>query len=85
MDPTTLQMPKLKLLRIKPGSQDFPVDIDENETVGGLQKKIKKTRAPAFDALTADMLTLYRVNVDISDDKYYHMLVFYRVQKKPPP
>ena len=68
-------MPKLTLLCINPGSPDFPVNIDENETVDDLKKKIKEASAPAFDALRADMLTLYRTNVDISDDKDYHRII----------
>ena len=68
-------MPGLKLLCIKPGSEGFLVNIYENETMGDLKRKIKEACAPEFDALRADMLTLYRINVDIFDDKDYHRII----------
>jgi hypothetical protein len=40
----------------------FPVKIAKNETVGTLKKAIKDEKKPAFDHLTADSLSLWKVS-----------------------
>jgi hypothetical protein len=56
-----------KLFCFIPGDKcEFPVDIDETQTVGDLKKKIKEEKALKLNAFDAAELTLYKVNVDIS-------------------
>lgn len=58
---------KYKMYCFLPGdSTVFEVKILETGTVAGLKKKIKKEKK-IFDAVDADELTLYRVNIDASD------------------
>ena len=45
----------------------FPVDIDENMTVGHLKDAIKEKTKPGLDRFAAHALTLYKVNIDMSD------------------
>ena len=48
-------------------STAFPVKIDETQTVGELKKFIKKETEPDLDGVAAHRLTLYKVNIDMSD------------------
>ena len=51
------------------GAEDtFPVKIKGAQSVGELKDEIKKKKEPRFNGLAADELTLYQINVDISDD-----------------
>ena len=69
-------MSKLKLLCITPGDDEtFPVDIDKTQTVGDLKTKIKEAMAPDLDTIMAFKLKLYRINVDISDDKNHDRII----------
>jgi len=50
----------------------FSVEINEAHSeahsVGKLKQEIKKTKAPDFNDVATDNPTLYKINVDISDD-----------------
>ncbi|KAF9314535.1 hypothetical protein BG003_004083 [Podila horticola] len=39
-----------------------------SETVDGLKKEIKHQKAPGFDDIAADELTLWRVSIPVADD-----------------
>jgi hypothetical protein len=56
--------------------RDFPVDIDENKTVGDLKDEIKKKNAQIFANVDAWALTLYRIDVDVPADinKYNNII-----------
>ena len=49
----------------------FPVDIDNGLTVGHLKSKIKAEKTQALASIQADVLTLYQINVDGSDEDEY--------------
>ncbi|KAF9974932.1 hypothetical protein BGZ75_000672, partial [Mortierella antarctica] len=49
-------------------SKAFSIKIHLDDTVDDLKKLIKTEQAPAFDNLTANSLTLWKVSVPISDD-----------------
>ena len=59
------------ILCIQPGSDPFLVGVDMTMTVFHLKQIIKAIRAPALDAIPADALELYKINVDISSDDEY--------------
>ncbi|KAF9136473.1 hypothetical protein BG015_003122, partial [Linnemannia schmuckeri] len=46
-------------------SKAFPVSIPSAESVGELKKHIKVEKAPRFDDLAADELTLWRVSIPV--------------------
>ncbi|KAG0285780.1 hypothetical protein BGZ97_007676, partial [Linnemannia gamsii] len=46
----------------------FPVPISSAETVGELKDKIKTKKAPRFDDVAADELSLWRVSIPDDDD-----------------
>jgi len=50
-------------------SNAFPVEIESSKTIGDLKKLIKTEQAPAFDDITANNLTLWKVSLSISDDE----------------
>jgi len=65
---TPPEMP-YKLFCLIPSSKSvFPVDIDENQTVGDLKDEIKKKQKPELDTMAAAALRLYKIKVDISND-----------------
>ena len=49
----------------------FPVDIDNGYTVGHLKNKIKAMKTQALASIEADVLTLYRIDVDGTDEDEY--------------
>lgn len=49
--------------------------IDETKTVGHLKDEIKKEMEPVFDGLDAHALTLYKINVDVSDESKYREII----------
>ena len=51
-------------------SSPFSAEIDETHTVDDLKWKIK-TKKAKLDSVAADALTLYKINIDISDDDNY--------------
>jgi Crinkler effector protein N-terminal domain len=53
---------------VSDGTTPFPVAIDETQSVGELKKAIKKETKPGLDAFAPHELTLYKINVDISND-----------------
>jgi hypothetical protein len=59
-------MPFTLLCLIPDSKSVFPVDIDENKTVGHLKKEIKKETEPEFNAFAAHALTMYKAHIDIS-------------------
>jgi hypothetical protein len=50
-------------------STSFPVKIESNETIGELKKAIKTEKAPRFDDVAADELTLWRVSIPVAPKK----------------
>jgi len=52
-------------------SSPFSVEVDETHIVYDLKKRIKTEMAPTLDTVDADALTLYKINIDISDDEVY--------------
>ena len=53
------------------GKPAFVVNIDETRTVASLKVAIKAVKAPELDHIAPDNLTLYRVNLDGSDEPEY--------------
>ncbi|KAF9321514.1 hypothetical protein BG006_002609 [Podila minutissima] len=49
-------------------SNAFPVDIMPSKTIGDLKDLIKTKKAPRFDDVAADELTLWHVSVPDDDD-----------------
>ncbi|KAF9304398.1 hypothetical protein BG003_001713, partial [Podila horticola] len=56
------------LVEGEPTSNAFPVDIVPTKTIGVLKDFIKTKKAPRFDDVAADELTLWRVSILITDD-----------------
>ncbi|RUO96813.1 hypothetical protein BC936DRAFT_141416, partial [Jimgerdemannia flammicorona] len=54
------------LLHGDPVENAFPIDITTSKLVGHLKDKIKEKKAPYFNHIAADELTLYRVNVSVN-------------------
>ncbi|KAF9274677.1 hypothetical protein BGZ68_000438 [Mortierella alpina] len=52
----------------EPTSHAFPVKTSADDTIGDLKKLIKTEKAPRFDDVAADELTLWRVSIPIPDD-----------------
>ena len=52
------------------GNTPFSITVNETQTVHYLKGEIKK-KAPEFNNFDDCMLTLYKINVDISDDDKY--------------
>ncbi|KAG0298008.1 hypothetical protein BGZ97_004183 [Linnemannia gamsii] len=50
-------------------STSFPVKIESNETIGELKKAIKTEKAPRFDDVAADELTLWHVSIPVAPKK----------------
>ncbi|KAF9287535.1 hypothetical protein BGZ68_001691 [Mortierella alpina] len=50
-------------------SNAFPVEIEPSKTIGELKKLIKTEQAPAFDDITANSLTLWKVSLSIPNDE----------------
>ncbi|KAG0334980.1 hypothetical protein BG000_007897 [Podila horticola] len=46
----------------------FSVRMPYSETVDGLKKEIKHQKAPRFDDIAADELTLWCVSIPVADD-----------------
>ncbi|KAK3836304.1 MAG: hypothetical protein J3R72DRAFT_477166 [Linnemannia gamsii] len=46
----------------------FPVEIESSKTIGDLKDLIKTKKAPRFEDIAADELTLWRVSIPINDD-----------------
>jgi len=53
----------------------FLVEIDETESVDQLKKDIKQTAEPRFAAFAAVQLTLYKIDVDPTDENTYIPIV----------
>ncbi|KIM72350.1 hypothetical protein PILCRDRAFT_93498 [Piloderma croceum F 1598] len=47
----------------------FPVEIAKTKTVGGLKKAIKGEKMHAFDGIDADLLDLWKVEIDLKKDQ----------------
>ncbi|KAF9919518.1 hypothetical protein BGZ67_001991, partial [Mortierella alpina] len=56
-------------------SHAFPVKVSLDDTVGDLKKLIKSEQAPAFDDITANSLTLWKVSIPIVADKHKAILL----------
>ena len=46
-----------------PTKHAFPVEVSENDTIGKLKELIKTKKAPEFDDIAADKLTLWQVDI----------------------
>ena len=61
-----------KIFCIIPGHHAaFSVDIKKTRKVDCLKKKIKKENAHALATIDATGLTLYQINIDVSDEEKY--------------
>ncbi|KAF9286950.1 hypothetical protein BGZ74_001200 [Mortierella antarctica] len=49
-------------------SSIFPAKLSSDESIGDLKELIKTKKAPRFDDVAADELTLWRVSIPITDD-----------------
>jgi hypothetical protein len=67
---------------IKGHNNPFPVDIEENQTVGDLKKAIKEEDPHAFADLDADALILYPIEVHDGDDIAKTVTT---IMQEPPP
>src|SRR3982074_2541963 len=56
------------VVRGEPARCTFAVDIDKNKLVSHLKELIKEKTQPEFDAVAADELTLWKVNIPDDDD-----------------
>jgi len=52
----------------------FPVKINKTQSVAELKKAIKKDKKKDFNDVDANNLTLYKIEVDISDDTKYEAI-----------
>jgi Crinkler effector protein N-terminal domain len=66
--PTSTAMPRTIGCFVIGGITPFSVTIDETQSVDELKGAIKKKKEPELDAFAADRLTLYKVDIDGSDD-----------------
>jgi hypothetical protein len=67
---------------IQDHNNPFPVDIEENQTVGDLKKAIKEEDPHAFADLDADDLILY--HIEVPDDENMANNVTAIMQEPPP-
>ncbi|RUS34329.1 hypothetical protein BC938DRAFT_481167 [Jimgerdemannia flammicorona] len=58
------------LLQGDSAEQAFPVDITTSKFVGHLKDKIKEKKAPYFNHISADELTLYSVTVSVDNSDW---------------
>ncbi|KAG0222430.1 hypothetical protein BGW42_006607 [Actinomortierella wolfii] len=63
-------------------SNAFPVDIESNKTFAHLKELIKAKKAPRFDNIAADELTLWSVSIPASDDDDNARILLDDVSKK---
>ncbi|KAI8360927.1 hypothetical protein B0O80DRAFT_145818 [Mortierella sp. GBAus27b] len=63
-------------------SNAFSVKIPASDTIDGLKKLIKAEKAPRFDDIAADELTLWKVCIAIPDDEEIHILLDRLNEKK---
>ncbi|KAK5796968.1 hypothetical protein F5H01DRAFT_418781 [Linnemannia elongata] len=63
-------------------SNAFPVEIESTKTIGDLKKLIKAEKAPRFDDVAADELTLARLHHDDDDNDLPVLLDSVPVKKK---
>ncbi|KAF9276056.1 hypothetical protein BGZ68_010294 [Mortierella alpina] len=68
-------------------SRAFSVKIQPDDTVDDLKKLIKTEQAPAFDDVTANILTLWKVSLSIPDDEEETSIILDALsdKKKLPP
>jgi hypothetical protein len=64
------------LVGFKPGDKSiFSVNIDSNKSVDQLKKEIKTSLDPKLKDVATNDLTLYKVNVDMSDYNQYDQII----------
>ncbi|KAH7055029.1 hypothetical protein BKA57DRAFT_452799, partial [Linnemannia elongata] len=63
-------------------SNAFPAEIESTKTIGDLKKLIKTEKAPRFDDVAADELTLWRVSISDDDDNDLPVLLDSVPEKK---
>ena len=63
------------LVHGEPIANTFPVKISRHDTIGDLKKLIKEEKAPEFDDVATDKLTLWRVNIRDDDNDGIQQLV----------
>lgn len=51
-------------------SSVFPVKLPMDDSIGDLKKLIKTEKAPEFDDIAADKLTLWRVSISVATNKH---------------
>jgi len=67
-DPMTNQITLFCLVKGESIDAAFPVEIDQEGTVGSLKKLIRSEMAPDLDSLAAKNLTLWAVSIPTNDD-----------------
>ncbi|KAF9308167.1 hypothetical protein BGZ91_007932, partial [Linnemannia elongata] len=51
-----------------PSSRTFEIEVSATRTIAHLKDLIKTKQTPAFDDITVDQLSLWRVSVAVTDD-----------------
>ncbi|KAF9274327.1 hypothetical protein BGZ88_003110, partial [Linnemannia elongata] len=65
-----------------PSARAFPIKVTLADTVGDLKDLIKTNQTPAFDDITPDQLTLWRVSIPDDDDSDLPVLLDSVPEKK---
>lgn len=65
-----------------PSARAFPIKATFADTVGDLKDLIKTNQKPAFDDITPDQLTLWRVSISITRDNSEIPILFNNIAKE---
>ena len=63
------------LVHGEPATNAFPIEIDENKTVGTLKKLIKSEKENDFHDIDANKLRLWSISISINDTSVLEELV----------
>ena len=64
------------VVRGEPASNAFEVEIEKNKSISALKELIKAKKAPEFDDVAADKLTLWAVSIHEDDEERLKTLDF---------
>ena len=70
------------LVHGEPVANAFPIEIDENKTIGTLKELIKLKKVPEFNDIAADKLRLWSVNIPVNDTSALEELVLENNEEK---
>ncbi|KAF9091892.1 hypothetical protein BGX23_004802, partial [Mortierella sp. AD031] len=73
---------KRKAKNNKATTNAFLVEIESTKTIGDLKKPVKTEKAPRFDDVAADELTLWRVSIPDDDDNDEQPILLDKVSEK---